>query len=114
MFHSLSRLFSRPTRHRPRRGFRPGVEALEGREVPASLLDVTFQNGKLSIVGSSGHDTLYFQQQANGTVTLNTLDKGQIKLNGKMYDGMIGVSLNGPVTGGVTIDMGGGPDYVNL
>src|SRR5262249_41189039 len=99
---------------RPARGFRPRIEALEDRAVPASLIDVTFQNGKLSITGSSGDDNLFFHQEANGLIHLNTEIFGTMKVNGVQVNGLLGTTLNAPVTGDVTIDMGGGKDFIDF
>src|SRR3954452_15232684 len=117
MLDFLTKLF-RPSPRKPhrrlRRGFRPLVEALEDRLTPAGNIDVTFLAGSLKIVGDANDQTLYITQQADGRLTLNTDIATGMKLNGQVVSGFQGVTLPTQVGAGVTINMGGGNDFLTL
>lgn len=93
---------------------RPGlaVQQFGERIVPAGLVDVTFLNGTLKIVGDDAINTLTVTQTANGPLTLTTDIGTGLKVNGQAVVGFMGHTLATPVTGNVTINMGGGSDFL--
>jgi parallel beta-helix repeat protein len=92
---------SRPGR-RPKRTCRPGLEVLEGRDVPATTFTVTNLNdaglGRLrqAIIDANnlaGPDAIVFQPGLTGAITLTT---GQLTVTGP-------VTITGPGSGALTI-----------
>ena len=91
-----------------------GVHELGERIVPAGLIDVTFQNGTLNIVGDANANTLTVNQTADGRLTLSTDIGTAMKVNGANVVGFMGATLASPVTGAVTVNMGDGFDSLTF
>ncbi|MGL4550160.1 MAG: hypothetical protein ACRC33_03145 [Gemmataceae bacterium] len=93
---------------------RPRIEVLEGRAVPAGLIDVTFQNGALKILGDADANTLTVTQGADGRLTLTTDLGSSVRVNGQDVPVLGGHTLSTPVTAGVIVSLGGGNDALTF
>src|SRR6516164_6196000 len=109
-----------------RHSLRPSLESLEAREVPATFagpkftlveaeqiaavpaggtVTATFAGGRLTITGDAADNTLLIGQMDDGRLVLSANGSATvIRLNGGPADGT--VTLPGPVTGGVTVNLG--------
>lgn len=118
MKHSSHRQI-RPTTGQPAETARAGalsrsIEALEDRIAPAGLIDVSFSKGVLVIHGDADNNNLTLTETADGRLTI-TADVGStLRVNGVDFNGISGQTLTGPVTGGVTIDLGDGADTLRF
>ncbi|WP_157369188.1 beta strand repeat-containing protein [Zavarzinella formosa] len=91
-----------------------GVEQFGERIVPAGLVDVTFMNGTLKIMGDAADNTLTVTQTADNRLTLTTDIGTGLRVNGTNVSGFMGHTLTTPVTGGVTVNMGAGIDSLTF
>jgi|GEM_PF-6908809 len=118
MKHSSHRQI-RPTPGQPAETARAGalprsIEALEARIAPAGLIDVSFSKGVLAIHGDADNNNLTITETADGRLSLTTDVASTLRINGTDFNGLMGQTLAGPVTGGVTIDLGDGVDILRF
>ena len=82
--------------------------------MPAGLIDVTFLNGTLKITGDASSNTLTLSQTSDCRLTLTTDIGTGLKVIDVAVSGFIGHTLATPVTGGVSINLGGGFDSLTF
>ena len=114
LFHSTTRPTTRQAVRRSRSGSPSSIEALEDRIAPAGLIDVAFHNGTLQINGDAQNNTLTVYETADGRLTLTTDIGTALRVNGADVSGFLGHTLDGVVTGGITVNLGDGIDALTF
>src|SRR5262245_54628299 len=98
---------------RARNSVRPSVEALETRDTPAGTVTATFTAGRLALTGDAADNTLLITRGMDDRLTISGDGSGTVvRLNGGPAEEE--VTLPAPVTGAVSIALGGGADLLTL
>jgi hypothetical protein len=92
-----------------RHSVRPSLEALEVRDTPAGTVSATFAGGRLTLTGDAAGNVLLITQGPDDRLIISGNNSGtQFQLNrGPARDT---VTLPGPVTSAITINLGDGAD----
>src|SRR5262245_42482371 len=91
---------------------RLSLERLEGRDTPAGVVDVTFADGSVILVGDADNNSVSIRSNVNGRVIIESTDGTEFRLNGVSAPSP--VLLPGEITGGMTVRMGDGNDTLAL
>jgi hypothetical protein len=91
---------------------RLALQSLEARDTPAGVVDVTFAEGSVTVVGDAAGNTVTLGSNANGQVIIDTTDDTTFRLNG--VGAPTPILLPGSITGGLTIRLGDGNDSLTV
>jgi hypothetical protein len=96
---------------RSRCAVRPALECLESRDTPAGTIAATFSGGTLTLTGDAADNLLFVYQNPDDRLVIAGFQT-QVRLNGgPLTPGFI---LPAPLSGGMTIKLGGGADGLVL
>jgi hypothetical protein len=98
------------TRTAPRRHL--AVEPLERRDTPAGVVDITFADGSVTLIGDAESNNVTIWSNPLPQVVIESMDSTEFHLNGVLMPAP--VVLPGEITGGITIRMGDGNDTLAL